>query len=369
MISKSTPKTALRTIVFAVAAIPLVLSAQGTGSGSQSQDWRNANDAVGQLKRGHMDVLKWEMANPSQTAAQQTQAQPAIKLMTAQDAVRQAWRAHPDLRAPLARLGDINVALIASGRAAELDPSLQRRVEDVGEVLMVAVQARKAWLQAVAAQQALVPYRAAVDAAEAGNALGRRMVSVGNWSKLKQSEIQLVESTAHMNWVRAQYAANQAQASLLKALTLSGQYASVELPGSLPDVPVVPVATGEWQKRAAALQAHLPQSDGLHNRANTQQALAAYHASHALVQSSREVVKVREFIYEETVLHYNGMLSSVWDLLDASRNQSQAAIDAIGAQRDFWFAESDLQWVLQGGEPDSFVSLGGGGEMAAPAAH
>jgi outer membrane protein TolC len=59
----------------------------------------------------------------------------------------------------------------------------------------------------------------------------------------------------------------------------------------------------------------------------------------------------------------------VWDVLDASRNQAQAAVDAIAAQRDFWIAEADLQWVLQGGEPDSFVSLGGGGEATAPAAH
>ena len=63
------------------------------------------------------------------------------------------------------------------------------------------------------------------------------------------------------------------------------------------------------------------------------------------------------------------MISSVCDVLDASLNKSQDAIDATGAQRDFWIAEADLQWVLQGGEPDSFVSLGGGGEAAAPAAH
>jgi len=45
-------------------------------------------------------------------------------------------------------------------------------------------------------------------------------------------------------------------------------------------------------------------------------------------------------------------------------------VDAIGAQRDFWLAEADLQWVLQGGEPDSFVGLGGaGGDAPAAAAH
>jgi outer membrane protein TolC len=96
----------------------------------------------------------------------------------------------------------------------------------------------------------------------------------------------------------------------------------------------------------------------------------AYLAAHALALDSQgDVLKTREFITEETVLHYNGMLKSVWDLLDEVRNQSQATVDAIGAQRDFWSAEADLQWVLQGGEPDSFVSLGGAGEVASAAAH
>jgi outer membrane protein TolC len=369
VISKLTRKTAVHAIVCVIAAIPLALFAQNATSGAQQQDWRGANDAVGQLKRGHIDVLKWEKANPLQSPVVQMSAQPAIKLLTVDDVIRQAWRAHLDLLNPLSRLGATNVSLIAAGRWTEMEPSLQRRVDEVGEVLLVATQARKAWLQAVAARQALVPYRAAVEAAEAANELGRRMVSVGNWSKLKQTQLQLAQSAAQMNWVRAQYTANQAQASLIKTLRLRGQYAIVVLPDSLPDVPAQPVPNSEWQKRALEIQAQLPHAESMRNNTNTALALVAYQASHALVQASREVLKVREFISEETVLHYNGMLSSVWDLLDESRNQSQAAMDVIGAQRDYWIAEGDLQWVLQGGEPDSFVSLGGGGEPAAPAAH
>lgn len=348
--------------------LALALAAQTKPPGAE-EDWRSANDAVGQLKRGHADALKWEQANEL-PSVMQGPLPVGLKLLTIEDVTRQAWRAHRDLVRPLSRLGTATVALIVTGRWTEIDPSLQRRVDGMDEVLEVAVQARKVWLQAVATRQALTQYRATLDAAEAANELGRRMVNVGNWSKLQQTQMQLAQSAAKMNLVRAQYTADQTQASLIKLLGLRGQYAHVTLPESLPAVPPQLVPRDEWQKKALAIQAQLPDLESMRNQANIELALAAYQASHALVKGTRdEVLKVREFINEETLLHYNGMLSSVWDLLGESRNQSQAVIDAIGAQRDFWIAEADLQWVLQGGEPDSFVSLGGGGETATPVAH
>ena len=355
-------------IVLGFVSIPLTLSAQTTSSGADT-DWRSANDAVGQLKRGHADVLKWEQANASSSAMQVPVAD-GLKLLTTEDVTRQAWRNHRNLARSLNRLDTATMALIVAGRLTEVDPSLQRKVDDMDEVLEVAVQARKAWLQALATRQTLAQYRAALDAAEAANELGRRMVNVGNWSKLQQTQTQLAQSAAKMNLVRAQYTADQAQASLIKLLGLRGQYTHVTLPESLPDVPPQLIPRDELQRKAMAIQGQLPVAEGIRNKSNVELALAAYHASHALAKGTREeVLKTREFISEETLLHYNGMLSSVWDLLGESRNQSQAVIDAIGAQRDFWIAEADLQWVLQGGEPESFVSLGGGGDTATPAAH
>lgn len=349
-------------------SIPLTLSAQTNSSGAE-QTWRKANDAVGSLKRGHADVLKWEQANVPPQAMQSPVAE-GLKLLTIEDVTYQAWRNHRDLDPSLARLGAANVALVAAGRWTEVDPGLQRRVDGMDEVLSVAVQARKAWLQALAARQALAQYRSILDAAEAASELGQRMVNVGNWSALQQARVRLVQSSAQMNLTRAQYAANQAQARLIKTLGLTGKVARVALPESLPEVPPQLVPLDAWQKTALSIQAQLPEAERLRSQANITMALAAYQASHALVKGSRDqVLKMREFISEETTLHYNGMLSSVWDVLDASRSQSQALIDSIGAQRDFWIAEADLQWVLQGGEPDSFVSLGGGGEAAASAAH
>lgn len=367
MTLKFKPRNLWPVLALGLVSMPLGLAAQTSPPGAET-DWRRANDAVGQLKRGHADALKWEQANAPPEAAQGPDAE-GLRLLTIDDVTRQAWRAHRELVQPLSRLGTAQVALVAAGRWTDIDPRLQRRVDDLDEVLEVAVQARKAWLQALAARQALAPYQAMLDAADAASALGQRMVNVGNWSALQQTQVQLVQSSAQMNLVRAQYAATQSQVSLIKTLGLTGKVTRVTLPEALPDVPPQLVPAEVWQQRALAIQAQLPESEGLRNQANFALALAAYQASHALANGSREAVKTQEFISEETVLHYNGMLSSVWDLLDASRNQSQAVIDAINAQRDFWIAETDLQWVLQGGEPDSFVALGGGREAAAPAAH
>ena len=33
----------------------------------QTTDWKKANDEVGQFRRGHVDILKWEEANPPTT--------------------------------------------------------------------------------------------------------------------------------------------------------------------------------------------------------------------------------------------------------------------------------------------------------------
>jgi hypothetical protein len=125
-----------------------------------------------------------------------------------------------------------------------------------------------------------------------------------------------------------------------------------------------------WQQRLAGVQAHVPGIDAVRNRVASETAFRVYQASHSMARASRDdVLRLRTYITEETVLHYNGMLKSVWDLLGEVSNQAVAEVDAIDAQRDFWLAQADLQWTLQGGAPTTFVSPGGGGAEAAAPAH
>jgi outer membrane protein TolC len=81
-----------------------------------------------------------------------------------------------------------------------------------------------------------------------------------------------------------------------------------------------------------------------------------------------EVVPLRRFISEEMLLRYNGMLSSVWDLLGEIRSQSLAVNQALDAQRDFWLADADLQLTLTGTSPGALTQLRGAAAAAAPAA-
>lgn len=368
MISSSFSRVRHRLLAPTLLLLPFALSAQTTVP-AQETDWRKANDAVGALPRGHADVLKWERVHvpPAAAAAIPT----AMAIPSAEAAVRMAWRAHRDLDRPLARLGARNAQLIAEGRWTELDPSLQRRVEDTGEVLEVALQGRKAWIEAVAAQQVLKHQREMLDAAQVAHELGQRMVAVGNWSALQLSPVQLAATSARMNLRRAEFAAARAQSQLVRTMGLAGLQDRFSLPEQLPSIPLKAMSDADARQRAEAIRGQLPVAEGLRNQGLSREALAAYQAAHALALDSQgELLKTRVFITDETLLHYNGMLKSVWELLDEVRNQSQATVDAIGAQRDFWIAEADLQWVLQGGAPDSFVSLGGsGGDAPTAAAH
>lgn len=76
---------------------------------------------------------------------------------------------------------------------------------------------------------------------------------------------------------------------------------------------------------------------------------AAYRAAHDLALHYRlEVVPLRKTIADETLLKYNGMLTSVFDLLSESRAQISSVIQAIDTERNFWLADAALHATMLG---------------------
>ena len=73
-------------------------------------------------------------------------------------------------------------------------------------------------------------------------------------------------------------------------------------------------------------------------------------------QQHTEVLPLAQLVQDETVLRYNGMFVSVWQLLAQARATTQAVATATEAQRDFWLAHTDMQLALTSTSPGAFAA-------------
>lgn len=351
-------------------ALPLLASLAQAQQPPDSA-WRAANQRVAEFPRGHADVLKWEQAHLA--AATTAPATPAtLVLNTLADGVRLAWQAHPDLAKPLAQLGAEQAGSLASGQWQAVSAARLRRIDDAAELMDVAHATRKTLLAAMAVEQALPHQQQALQAAQAAAELGARMAQTGNWSQLQAAQRQRVLIGAEQQWQRSQYAAAHSRANVLKALQqwLRASPHTLQLPAALPALPATALDEQAVQSRLTQVADTLAGSGQIAMRANAPLAYRAYATAYALASSQQQLLKLQQFIYDETVLRYNGMLLNSWELLDAARTLAEARVNAIDALRDFWLAEADLQLVLLGGQPENFVTLAaGGGDSPAAAGH
>jgi len=85
-------------------------------------------------------------------------------------------------------------------------------------------------------------------------------------------------------------------------------------------------------------------------RSEVRQAYAGYRAAYDIARHYRDdIVPLRKQIADEVLLRYNGMLASTFELLAESREQLTAVTAAIAAQRDFWIADTNLQFAMNAG--------------------
>lgn len=107
-------------------------------------------------------------------------------------------------------------------------------------VLQLAVDTRKAWVLAVAAEETVRYSAQVLQAAEASAELARRMARVGNFNKLQQAREQGFYAEAALGHARAQQARQAARERLTRLLGLWGAQAAFRLPERLPDLPAAP---------------------------------------------------------------------------------------------------------------------------------
>ncbi len=105
------------------------------------------------------------------------------------------------------------------------------------EVIRLAADTRKAWINAVAAQQSVQYLSDVRDAAQAGAELARRMAGVGNWSRLQQAREQVFLADATVQLARARQAAFSEREKLTRLMGLWGTQTQFTLEPRLPDLP------------------------------------------------------------------------------------------------------------------------------------
>ena len=374
---------------------PSTLSNAGPSAnpGQLSPTWQDANGAVGQFQRGHIDLLRWEQQNtpPLPPEPALVTGPSALTLDAAQALALQAqpqWLLRPGMSGP---------------EQAEQHTRLQDRV----------LQVRRAWTAAVADQQSARYSRQVLSAAEAGAELAERMARIGNFSRARQMQEELILWDARARLKSADLQAHQSLQNLWQLLgqSMSARALAEALPG-LPELPKpvlaepdkleqqalaahpqwaaaqteaprllqgqapgsltavrqalaqsTPQSRGETVRMARmptntpwnhstinALQSQL-EADAIQRqiRADVRVAHAALHSAltHA-AQSRQEVLRLHTALQQESLLRYNGMLSSTWDLLASARQRIQSVDAAHQAQRQAWLAWADLQAVISG---------------------
>ena len=97
----------------------------------------------------------------------------------------------------------------------------------------------------------------------------------------------------------------------------------------------------------------------LQARSEAREGYGTYRTNFDIARQYRdEIVPARKRISDEVLLRYNGMLSSVFELLADARAQIASITSAIDAQRDFWIADTELNFVVNGGSLTSSLTIG-----------
>ena len=125
----------------------------------------------------------------------------------------------------------------------------QAQLQAAHEAVGIAADTRKAYFSAVAAQELVRYYQQVKEAADASNALARRMVQAGNFNKLAQMREQAFYADATSQLARAQHQAVAERERLTRLLGLSG-HQTFTLPDRLPELPKEPTEPKDAEQTA-----------------------------------------------------------------------------------------------------------------------
>jgi outer membrane protein TolC len=132
---------------------------------------------------------------------------------------------------------------------------MQRRFEEAQysaafEAVGLATDVRRAYYNAVAAQELVKYYQQVMDAADASSELAKRMFAAGNFNKLAQMREQAFHADASAQLARARHRALAERERLIRLLGLAGEQLAFRLPERMPDLPTEPVEPKDAEQTA-----------------------------------------------------------------------------------------------------------------------
>ncbi|MGH8809501.1 MAG: TolC family protein [Noviherbaspirillum sp.] len=257
-----------------------------TGCASFSPD--GGLDTVAALTRERTGYAVTQAKQDGERARLDTQMRALLaEPLSADSAVQIAFMNNPGLQAALAELGIAEADLVQAGRMrnpgfsfgrmrtgddVEIERGImfdlvglltiplrsdiergrfeQAKLQAASSAVRLAADTRKAYFDAVAAQQTVQYMEQVGGAAEAGAELAKRMEAVGNLSKLDQARQQAFYADAVSQVARAKHNATAARERLTRMLGLWGSDIAFRLPERLPDLPKAPGAMPEMEAQA-----------------------------------------------------------------------------------------------------------------------
>jgi len=369
--------------------------------------WRQANERVADFPRGHIDILRWEAQNPVGTPGAGEPASTGDALDLA-EALRLSLRhrpallAHAGMNAPeRAEVQRAYVAHVQALHTAWIEAVTARHsLRLMNETLSAAstgvalgqrmVQAGN-WSQAkLLGEQVLhaAAHQAVARAHQAKTGADEQLARLlGMWDgatavpllqRLPQSlpalpeqvtpgqgidgagvEAAVLRSHPTLAWqlteARRQIAAvnperRAAWADAVDAALNATPTAGPQAQWSPPQINNLPLLRDHALERAVRAESSLLLA-AAERRSMAREAWAQLQAQHARARHAQDVVSpLQTTLEQETLLRYNGMLQSTWDLLAQARERLAALDAAHQARRDFWLAHTAWQALLAGGD-------------------
>jgi len=366
------------------------------------KDWRAANDTVGAFTRGHIDILRWEAENPPPSVVERV---PQGEPLSPSAALRMALANRPDLFATedmnALERARLDIAAVAFARdvqrawirAVAAEHGL-RRTEEAFEAADIATEfaARMTrvgnWGQdqllreqlglsdagvglaqvrqeALSAREALVrklglwgdgldfPLPDALPALPA-QPLGGEGLEARALQAHPTLRVTAIEAERSRRGVasRSQAMWSEAVAAALERAVPPADSDENPLASPIQAAPVLErrrLPAGHEAERAAKAQAKAA-ALAVSVRSQVREAYHQYRVAYDVARRAEENARLAEALQEETLLRYNGMLKSTWDLLASARERVERADAAVQALGDFWLAHANLQAVLAGAE-------------------